>query len=64
MESEILAGNLFTAPIPLTTVRMPLSQFSDVNLKNIQKIALIFDKTTRGSLFVADIELISGQASE
>ena len=64
MESEILAGNLFTAPIPLTTVRMPLSQFSDVNLKNIQEIAFIFDKTTRGSLFIADIELISGQASE
>ncbi len=47
----------FTGRVPLTTIRVPLSAFAGVDLSDIAEIALLFDQTPSGALFVADLEL-------
>lgn len=48
---------LFTGRAPLLPVRMPLSRFEGVNLAAIAEVALVFDQTDSGTLFLADVEL-------
>lgn len=48
----------FTGRVPLTTVRLPLSAFEGVDLSDIAEIALVFDQTPSGALFVADLEWV------
>lgn len=57
-EDDVFDGGLFTGRIPLTTIRMPLGEFSGINLSEIVEIVLLFDQTTSGALFISDIELI------
>lgn len=49
---------LFTGMAPLLPVRIPLSQFAGVNLASIAEVALVFDQTASGTLFLADVELV------
>lgn len=46
----------FTGIAPLTTIRLPLSALSGVDLANISEVALLFNQTPSGSLFVGDLE--------
>ena len=46
----------FTGIAPLTTIRLPLSALSGVDLANVSEIALLFDQRPSGSLFVGDLE--------
>jgi len=48
----------FTGIAPLTTIRLPLSALSGVDLANISEIALLFDQRPSGSLFVGDLEWV------
>lgn len=48
----------FTGLVPLTTVRLPLSAFAGVALSDVAEIALLFDQTPSGALFVADLEWV------
>jgi dienelactone hydrolase len=48
----------FTGIAPLTTIRLPLVGFAGVDLSDIAEIALLFDQTSSGVLFVADVELV------
>ncbi len=48
----------FTGRVPLTTIRLALSDFAGVDLSDIAEIALLFDQTPSGVLFVADVELV------
>ncbi len=48
---------LFTGRAPLLPVRIPLSSFEGVNLASIAEVALVFDQTDSGTLFMADVEL-------
>jgi dienelactone hydrolase len=48
----------FTGLVPLTTVRLALSDFAGVDLANIGEIALLFDQRPSGSLFMGDLEWI------
>lgn len=48
---------LFTGRAPLLPVRIPLSHFDGVNLASIAEVALVFDQTDSGTLFLADVEL-------
>ena len=48
----------FTGRVPLTTIRLPLSAFESVDLSDIAEIALVFDQTPSGTLFLADIEWV------
>ncbi|MFN8482322.1 MAG: hypothetical protein U0768_04560 [Anaerolineae bacterium] len=51
-------GKMFTGRAPMTTMRIPMSSFSGVDLRNIREVDLVFDKTPSGSLFLGDLEVI------
>lgn len=57
-QDDVVATGFFTGRVPLTTIRMPLSAFAGVDLSAIAEIALVFDQTPGGTLFVADIEWV------
>ena len=48
----------FTGLVPLTTIRLALGDFAGVDLANIGEIALLFNQTPSGSLFVGDLEWV------
>jgi dienelactone hydrolase len=48
----------FTGRVPLTTIRLPLAGFAGVDLSDIAEIALLFDQTPSGTLFLADLEWV------
>ena len=48
-------GDMFTGRLPLTTMRIPLSALPGVDFSDIREIALVFDQTETGSLFLADL---------
>jgi hypothetical protein len=48
----------FTGIAPLTTIRLPLVGFAGVDLSDIAEIALVFDQTASGALFLADVEVV------
>ena len=57
-ESDIFEGGWFTGRVPLTSIRMLLRDFTGVDLSAIQEIALLFDQSPSGSLFMSDIEFV------
>jgi dienelactone hydrolase len=57
-EDEALATGFFTGPVPLTTIRLPLSAFAGVDLTEIRELALVFDRTPTGTLFLSDVEWV------
>ncbi len=57
-ENDFFEGGLFTGRVPMTTIRLLLSDFAGVDLSNIVELALVFDQTAAGSLFLGDIELV------
>ena len=56
-EDEIF-GQVFSSLVPLTTIRLPLDGFAGVDLSDVTEIAILFDQTTSGYLFLGDLELI------
>jgi hypothetical protein len=58
VEDDPTFGGLFTGRVPMTTIRLPLSDFEGVDLANISEIALLFDRTPSGSLFMGDVEWV------
>jgi hypothetical protein len=48
----------FTGLVPLTTIRLPLSAVAGVDLTDIREIALLFDQTPSGTLFIGDLEWV------
>ncbi len=56
--SDTENADFFTGIVPLTTIRLALSDFSGADLNNIDEIALLFDQTSNGALFLADLELV------
>jgi hypothetical protein len=42
----------------MITIRWALSDFDGVDLADIGEIALLFDQTPSGSLFLADVEWV------
>lgn len=59
----IFAGGLFTGRAPMTTIRLQLRDFMGVDLGAISEIALVFDQTATGSLFMGDLELVAAPPS-
>ena len=49
-------GSMFTGRLPLTTVRILMSALQGVDLTDIREVALVFDRTQTGSLFLGDVE--------
>lgn len=63
VQSDDNFGALFTGRLPLMPVRVPISAFEGVNLASIAEVALIFDQTDSGALFIADVELVRAPVS-
>ena len=57
-DSDIFEGGWFTGRVPLTSIRIPLRDFSGVDLSTIREVALLFDQTPGGSLFLGDLEVV------
>jgi dienelactone hydrolase len=57
-EDDFVFGGLFTGPVPMTTIRLLLSDFDGVDLAKVSEIALLFDQTSSGSLFLGDLEWV------
>lgn len=47
----------WTNKTPISEVRIPLTYFKNIDLKNIDTISLIFDQSNSGSIFIDSIEL-------
>ncbi len=58
VEKDGFFGPMWIGRVPLTTLRLPLADVSGVNLADIAEIALAFDQTPSGSLFVGDLEWV------
>ena len=54
-------GGLFSGRVPLTIVRLPVQDFAGVNLSDIREMALVFDQTPTGSIFIGDVEAVRSQ---
>jgi len=57
-EDDVFEGGLFSGRVPMTSIRLLLSDFSGVDLSLVSEIALLFDRTDSGSLFMGDLELV------
>jgi hypothetical protein len=55
-------GDMFTGRLPLTTVRILMSDLQGVDQTDIREIALVFDQTPTGSLFMGDLEWVQSAA--
>ena len=52
------SGEFFTGPVPMITIRWTLSDFDGIDLADIGEMALLFDQTASGSLFLGDLEWV------
>ena len=48
----------------MTTIRVSLADFAGVNLADVTEIALLFDRTASGNLFLGDLELVRPAAND
>jgi dienelactone hydrolase len=55
-------GDMFTGRLPLTTARILMSDLPGVDRTDIREIALVFDQTPTGSLFLSDVEWVQPAA--
>jgi hypothetical protein len=58
VQEDDFFGSLFTGRVPLMTIRLPLREFTGVNLMDIVEVAVLFDGAPSGALFLADVELV------
>ncbi len=56
-ESEFFPPGILDAVVHMTTVRLQLDSFAGVDQSDVAEIALWFDQTPSGTLFVADVEV-------
>ena len=56
-EDATFPPGLLDAVVHMTAVRVPLVSFAGVNLSDVDEVALVFDQTASGTLFVADVEV-------
>ena len=47
-----------------SSIRVPLAEFAGVDLRDIQSVALVFDATSSGTIFVSDLELLQVHEAE
>ena len=51
-------GEVFSGLVPMTTIRIPLAAFEGVEMADVAEIALVFDQTESGTLFLGDLEVV------
>lgn len=55
---EIIPDGYFTGRVPLTDIRIPLSELRGVNLAKVASIELVFDQSEKGSIYFADLGFV------
>ena len=56
-EDEMFPPGVLDAVAHMTDVRVPLASFAGIDLNDVDEVALVFDQTPSGTLFVADVEV-------
>lgn len=59
--NDYFEGGSFIGIVRLATVRIPLSAFEGVDLSRVEEVALVFDGSDSGSIFLADLEFVAGR---
>lgn len=54
--NTFFGGESFTGLVPMTAIRVPLEGFEGIDRSDIREIALVFDGSASGSLFLGDLE--------
>ena len=57
-EDSLFEGGLFTGRVPMTSIRIPLEEFQGLDLSGVTEVALVFDQTSSGSIFINDLEFV------
>lgn len=57
-EPPAFEDGLFTGLAPMTTIRLALEDSGGVDLADIAEVALLFDQTPSGTLFMGDLEWV------
>ncbi len=57
-EDPVFTDGLFSGRVPMTTIRLQLNEFEGIDLTSVSQIALLFDQTPSGSLFMGDLEWV------
>ena len=60
-EDMFFEAGLFTGRIPLTAIRLSLGDVTGVDWTDICEVAFVMDQTPSGSLFLGDIEFLTGR---
>jgi hypothetical protein len=58
LQNEYFEGGSFSGHVHMNMLRFPLAEMTGIDLEHIVELALIFNQTPSGSLFVADLEYI------
>lgn len=56
--NDFFDGDFFSGQVTMSTLRLPLAEFSGIDLENVSEIALVFDQTPGGALFFADLAVV------
>jgi len=64
MPNDFFGGDSFSDLVFLEVLHIPLSDFVGVDLENITEIALLFDQTSNGALFISDLEFIKSVSDQ
>lgn len=56
-EDDFFPPGMLEAVVHLTTVRVPLASFVGVDMSDVDEVALVFDQTPSGTLFIADVDI-------
>jgi dienelactone hydrolase len=62
--ADKMFGDMFTGRLPLTTIRVLMSELSGIDQTDIREVALVFDQTPSGSLFLGDVEWVKPAAPQ
>lgn len=60
--NDFFEGDSFSGHVTMREVRIPLEEFAGIDLTHINEIALLFDQSPSGALFIADLELIKSDS--
>jgi hypothetical protein len=58
LQNEFFEGGSFSGHVHMNMLRFPLAEISGIDLEHIVELALLFDQTPEGALFVADLEFV------
>jgi hypothetical protein len=57
--NDYFEGDWFTGPVYMSSIRVPLKAFTGIDLGRVVEVALVFDQTDSGRLYVADLEFVT-----